>query len=160
MADIALVFDGRAFTGDLVLDEIAGLATDRGLATAVIVSLFTDRRARGDDALPGADSDRRGWWGDALPPSVDGRPLDGDRIGSRLWLLSREKVTRDTLQRARDYCAEALAWMTKVGLARRVEVETWAEGDRLCAGIVIHKPDGGAETMTFDRLWQEQAHAV
>lgn len=57
-----------------------------GLDTAVIISLFTDRRALEDDATPDFTENRRGWWGDTY--DAQQRP-----IGSRLWLLSREKQT-------------------------------------------------------------------
>jgi phage gp46-like protein len=162
--DIAIVFNGHAWTGDLLLDPWAGLGVDRGLATAVIVSLFSDRRARQDDRLPGGADDRRGWWGDAMPPR-DGtsQVMQGDRIGSRLWLLEREKVTRETLARAKDYVAEAVAWMVRDGLARRIDVETWADGQRLCWRLEVHRPDGAADTMTFAVLWrgqEEAGHAV
>jgi len=52
------------------------------LARAVIISLFTWRRANPDDVLPAGD-DRQGWFGDTFAE------VRGDRIGSRLWLLSR-----------------------------------------------------------------------
>ena len=92
--------------GDLLLDA--------GLESAVLISLFTDRRAVADDTSVG--DDRRGWWGDAYPE----RP--GDLIGSRLWLLSREKQLPATLRRAEEYAAEALQWLVTDGVARSVAV--------------------------------------
>lgn len=74
------------------------------LKSAVWMSLGTDRRAENDDVLPGGDGDKRGWWGDSFRPR---------RIGSRLWLLERQKITADTLLRAEEYAAEALAWLTE-----------------------------------------------
>lgn len=69
------------------------LQGDDGLMTAVIISLFTDARAHDDDPLPdervGVSSDRRGWWGDCLPDAQGEQTLES--IGSRLWLLWREK---------------------------------------------------------------------
>ena len=63
MTDLALHFAPGAWSADLSI--LGGdLATDDGLRTAVIISLFTDARARADDPLPEADADRRGWWGD------------------------------------------------------------------------------------------------
>jgi phage gp46-like protein len=37
------------------------------LTRAVLISLFTWRRAADDDALD--DEERFGWWGDSFPPS-------------------------------------------------------------------------------------------
>lgn len=106
------IFDWAVAGGDL--------ADDGGLYTAVALSLFTDRLANPDDALPAANGDRRGWWGDVyLPLSADGTP---DHIGSRLWLLARAVQIPETAQRAQAYCVEALAWLVDDGVAARVDV--------------------------------------
>ena len=113
--DIRTAYDAGTLALDFALDG-ADLATDEGLETAAAISLFTDRRAGRDDALPGGDDDRRGWWGDAFAG------VEGDLIGSKLWLLGREKNLPEALNRARDYGAESLAWMVEDGIAERVEV--------------------------------------
>ena len=92
------------------------LVADQGLQTAVVVSLFTDRRAEPDDAIPDGSNDRRGWWGDTYAA------IPGDQIGSRLWLLGRAKETQDTLNRAREYALEALQWLVDDGLVKSVDV--------------------------------------
>ena len=91
------------------------LALEDGLATAVILSLFLDARARADDALPDGGTDRRGFWADTVAPAVE-----RDRTGSRLWLLSREKTLPEVLRRAHDYAAEALRWLVEDGVASRL----------------------------------------
>lgn len=96
------------------------LAPDDGLETAIILSLFTDRRALPDDPLPDGSDDRRGWWADAW--------AEQGPVGSRLWLLEREKDTRDVVNRARDYAEEALQWLVDDGIAERIEVMAgWVE---------------------------------
>lgn len=114
MADIEtfIANDGLGSRFDLRLAGGA-LAADHDIKTAVLISLFTDRRAEADDVLPDAAASRRGWWGDAL---------NTRRIGSRLWLLAREKQLREVLNRAREYADEALAWLVEEGVARRVVV--------------------------------------
>ena len=82
MTDLALVWDATAYAGDLRVDG-ADLGAEGGIRTAVLLSLLSDRRAESGD-LPAGATDRRGWWGDTLAA------VDGDRIGSRLWLLGRE----------------------------------------------------------------------
>jgi len=112
MVDLALLFTERG-DFDLVIenDDLLG---DEGLMTAVTVSLFTDRVARTDDPLPeylpGHFSDRRGWWGDLIRENGRSRP-----IGSRLWLLFREKELAETVRRADDYTQECLAWLPLQG---------------------------------------------
>ncbi len=156
MTDIRAVFIGERMVSDFALDAGALLA-ENGLETAVVISLFTDRRAEPDDPLPAEATDRRGWWGDVAPPIVNGRPVEGSRLGSRLWLLSREKQLQSVVERARTYCAEALAWMIEDGVCERVDVE--AEIVRtgvLGVGITIYRPDADAVSFRFDYAWQGQ----
>lgn len=91
------------------------LATESGLRSAVIVSLFTDARAKPDDVLPDGTTDRRGCCMDSFLP-------EGESFGSRLWLLSREKELPEVLQRAEEYAEEALQWLIKEGAAQFVSV--------------------------------------
>lgn len=123
--------------GDLVLDDT--------LETAVVLSLFLDARARDDDTLPNGGTDRRGWWADTVAPVAE-----GDRLGSRLWLLSREKTLPEVLRRAHDYTTEALAWLTEDGLARSVEVQaTMPRPGLLGLAVRIMLPDGSEKSFTY-----------
>lgn len=125
------------------------LAIEDTLDSAVLISLFTDRRAHPDDVLPDRKTrthpvtlDKRGWCGDALME-------DGDRIGSRLWLLTREKQTEETRRRAVEYCEEALQWMINDRLIASFDIDAqWHAGGRLNALIVLSLNDG--ETRTYD----------
>ena len=133
---------------DLALENLA-LVRDDGLQTAVVLSLFIDRRAEDDDELPDNTGDRRGWWADAYPAIAE------DRIGSRLWLLSREKQLPSVLARAREYAEEALAWMVEDGVAEAVEVEaSWVRSGLLGLLIRIVRPSAPAVEYKFDYLWE------
>ena len=128
MTDAALHWDDAVYAGDVGLSG-ADLVREEGLRTAVIVSLFSDRRAEPGDIPEGEDP--RGWWGDAIAE-------DDDRIGSRLWLLGRSKQTPDVPVRAEEYAREALAWFVEDGIADRVDVSAeWAGQGRLCITPVI-----------------------
>ena len=113
MSDVRTIFVDISKGAGYALDAL-GLVADDGLQTAVILSLFTDRRANADDVLPGDPADQRGWWADAYPM------LPGDKIGSRLWLLNREKQLARVLSRAQEYAREALQWMIDDGVASSV----------------------------------------
>jgi len=104
----------------------ADLATDDGLQTAVILSLFCDRRAEADDVLPDASGDRRGWWADAWPD------VAGDLWGSRGWLLERAKELPEVERRAEAYAEQALAWLIADGVASAVR----ASAQRLRRGVL------------------------
>lgn len=147
--DAALIQFGDKPVFDLDLAD-GDLATDSGLKTAVIVSLFTDRRAEPADALPDGSGDRRGWWADAWPAR------ERDRIGSRLWLLSREKELPEVRRRAEDYAREALQWLIDDRIAQAVRVEaTTRDGDILHLRIVIARAGGGEVDMQFNTLWRD-----
>ena len=122
------------------------LAKVNPLYRAVIISLFTWRRARPDDELP-AD-ERMGWWGDTFPK------VQHDRIGSRLWLLTREKITSATPLKAKEYIEEALTWLLEDGIASRIDVTAERQGlSMLVATCQIYKPDGSMEDIRFANIW-------
>lgn len=149
MPDIATIFDGDLLQGDLALDG-ASLAEDAGLTTAVVLSLFSDSRALDIDELPPGETDRRGWWGDIVPPA--GVEPGDDRFGSRLWLLAREKQTNETLNRARGYATEALQWLVEDGIAESVDVDSeWFATGVLALEIRINLK-GGAITERHFKL--------
>ncbi|MDR1165751.1 MAG: phage GP46 family protein [Deltaproteobacteria bacterium] len=128
--DIALIFTEH---GDFDVDiRDRDLVGDESPITPITISLYTDRAAKPDDSLPsfmpGQKVDRRGWWGDLIRD--DGRVSP---IGSRLWLLSREKELRATVDRAQEYAVEALDWI-------RAEQGTYA----------IAASDGGRGRLLFE----------
>lgn len=136
---LALVLDGQSVE--------LGLNSSEPLVRAVAVSLFTWRRANPDDALPGTD--RLGWWGDTYAT------ISGDRIGSRLWLLCRSTLTERTVQSAREYAQEALAWLVEDGVATSVEVQAERLGlSALALGCRINRADGAPVGMRFSNVWE------
>lgn len=144
--DIAIVWDAERSSGDWQLTGEGGLLTAPALETAVMISLFTDARAAPDDRLPPGDGDRRGWWGNAL---------GDDPIGSRLWLLRRAKRLPETLNLARDYIREALAWLVADGIAARVDVSTeWLTPSRMGARITISQAGGGTAALRAEWAWE------
>ena len=148
MSDIRLAWDGMG--ADCVI-KLADLEREDGIESAAILSLMLDARARDDDALPdslpSAGGDRRGWWADSVAPEAE-----GDRTGSRLWLLSREKTLPEVLNRARGYAAEALAWMVEDGVATSVSVTADMPRKGLLAlSVVITLPDGEKSHINLTR---------
>ena len=125
-----------------------GLDSAEPLVRAVLISLFTWRRANPDDKLP-AEA-RQGWWGDSYPVQPN------DRIGSRLWLLGRSKLTAETVRQAREYAIEALQWLMDDGVVARVDVEAERQGlDRLALACRIYRTDGRlAADIRFTNAWE------
>lgn len=113
------------------------------LTRAVVISLFTHRRADPDD---NADVPM-GWWGDTWPMVAN------DRYGSKLWLLQRSKLTNALVNTVRNYMREALQWMQDDGVVSRIDIEIQRTGiNELGNKIVIWRRDGPV-TISFNDLW-------
>ena len=115
------------------------------LTRAVLISLFTWRRAADDDALD--DEERFGWWGDSFPTQAN------DRIGSRLWQLQRRKLTDDTERDAEAFARESLKWMLDDGRVTRIDITTLRGVDRLDLRVVLHMRESGPIELFLDNLW-------
>ena len=116
------------------------------LAQAVLISLFSWRKSNADD---GVDiPHRQGWWGDSFAV------VQGDRIGSRLWLLQREKVTEITARRAEAYAEESLRWLIDDRILSRVEVKASRESaSQITLSVVCCKPNGERVETVFKNVW-------
>ncbi len=111
--DIALQYDQTRLGCDLVWNG-GDFALDTTPVTNMLMALGCDRRAHPTDTLPEPGTAfldqpgamladlRRGWCGDALD-------AQGQRTGSRLWLLARAKATEQTRKLAEGAAAESLA---------------------------------------------------
>ena len=151
--DIKIIWDNDTFEGDIEYNN-GDLTRESGLETAVLMSLFTDRRASVDDELPDPNNtDRKGWWGDQVVVE------EGDQIGSKLWLLSRGKTDQDTMIKAEGYAKEALEWFIDDGVSAKNEVfvERINRPDgsaTLALDVKLYQKDGNIIAMKFDDLWQ------
>ncbi len=110
--DAALTFDPETRQCDLALSDDFDLAIDETPITPMLLSIGLDRRAAPDDELPQGRSrflqphglsERRGGPTDALD-------ANGQRAGSRIWLLSRAKRTEITRGMFQFWLQECLAW--------------------------------------------------
>lgn len=144
--DISLLFPKGTIYADIFISA-PDLKTGDELESAIIISIFTDRRANDDDDLL-QDADPRGWFGDSFNPNRN------DKIGSRLWLLRRAKMTDDTIAKAREYVIEALRWLVDDNVASSINVETSRYNmSTLAISIEVIKPQG-SETFYFQYVWE------
>lgn len=153
MGDIALIWDTATGTMDIEIDsEADDLTSDEGMRTAVLMSLFLDARAEPEDTLPDNSGDRRGWLGDELAEN------DGDRIGSRLWLvLNRGKLTPDIVRQVEQYSAQALQWLVEDGAASAVDVTAELLPNGVAWAVDIERPGRGTLSFRFDHVWTAEA---
>ena len=147
--DIALLLNNFIWDVEIQNGDLVG---DGGLETAVVISLFTDKRVT-EEQLPAFQTDRKGWWGDMIPVT------ENDQIGSRLWTLSREKILNETLRKHEDFCREALEWMIEDGVASSISIDaTYNEKFYLVLEINITRPEQ-TETL-FNVIWDERAVTI
>ncbi|MBT9263590.1 phage GP46 family protein [Pseudomonas sp. MG-9] len=117
------------------------------LTRAVLISLFTWRRAMTDD--PVDDEELFGWWGDSYPTIAD------DRIGSRLWLLRRVKLTDATQRDAEFYANEALQWLLDDGHVIAIEIASEKHDiSRLNLVVILTIPGGDRVEIKPNSSWQ------
>ncbi|EOF7240278.1 phage GP46 family protein [Enterobacter roggenkampii] len=113
------------------------------LTRAVVISLFTHRRADPDDNVDVP----MGWWGDTWPVVAN------DRYGSKLWLLQRSKLTNALVNTVRNYLRDALQWMQEDGVVTRIDIDIQRTGiNELGNKIVLWRRDGPV-TISFNDLW-------
>jgi len=143
MSDIANVWDANIAACDFAMSGTQ-LAGGADLPTAILISVFSDRIAETDDALPDASDDARGWWGDMDEPV---------RVGSRIWLLERSKQTAQVPLKAKDYLAEALQWLINDGVVAKFDIDAAFEGNQLRARVVAYRRDGKTVAQNFSWVW-------
>jgi len=151
MTDLALIHDPNNYSPLFDLSILGGeIVTDNGLYTAVVLSLFLDKRASPDEV---EDDDLRGWWGNQFND-------DDDEYGSFLWLLKREKQKEEVAGLAEDYALDALAWMVEDGIVSNAVVVTeWVERGVLGMVVKLKKPNGDEISFRFNNLWNEVLNA-
>lgn len=152
---LRLTWDNSVGAGRLATTDEGALDTDGNIETLVLLSLFTDAEATPAEIQEAALDEQRGWWADA--DTV--RPADQRRMGSKLWLLSREKTTLATLRRAEGYALQALLWLKTEGLAESITVlASKPRSGWLGLEIAITRPN--KLLPKFTRLWELQTDAL
>jgi phage gp46-like protein len=163
LPDIRLVqntlFPKTGVTVDWLLLDDGTLDDTQALATSVIVALGTDRLAQPDDLLPDPDStDRHGWWGDLDAELI----WDGWPIGSRLWLLRRDKIEGPgsrrgpTTVRVEHYIREAIQPFLDRRIGSQMTVEATRVGtEQINALVRIFRGPQLEIELRYQILWTD-----
>lgn len=167
--DIRLVQDPRfPDNSGIVIDwqllNDGTLDETQSLATAMIVALGTDARADESEELPDPDStDRRGWWGDLDAEFI----WDGWPIGSKLWLLRRQKITGpeaqqgSTLVRVESYIRQAVTHFISRRIGSQMFVQAsrhgffGAGGERIDALVRLYRGPVMEIELRYSVLWSD-----
>ncbi len=151
--DIAILWDNVTQIGDVKYSE-SDLVIEDGLTSSVILSLFCDDRATDDSEITNLYG-KRGWWGNLLSANEG---VTG--LGSNLWLISRKKVTQETLNLTEQYATDALQWMVDDGVIANVEVSATNSREIMTSilnlDIKLFFEDQETIVIKFPDLWNNQ----
>jgi len=127
------------------------LQYDQSFDTNIQLSLFTDRRASESEVQQ--PNKRRGWFGDVFTT------LDGYQIGSKLWLISQERLTTSTLNKAKAYAQTALQWIVDKGYATRIDIAAIPDNnENIYLTIKILVNNDIVASFTY-RIWRNSQYA-
>lgn len=132
-----------------------GLKADQALNTAILLSLFTWRRAEVYDVLP-AGSDPKGWWGDLV--DIDDTSSEAP-LGSRLWLLTRATLNDATMKLAESYAYEALQPLVDQGAVARFVCTATVNKVQgfLTLAVDAYSQDGQLiYSQKFEQIWRQE----
>ena len=143
----------EAVTLDWLLQPAGTLAAGGDLETAALIAMLTDGLADPDELLPEHGGDRRGWWAD-----LDAQDIWGAApIGSRLWLLGREKATEQVRARAEAYLRSAFKPFVDLQIATSIDVVAVRTAtDRIEATVTIWRGPNDAIALRFQSLWDDR----
>jgi len=129
---------------DFQIGADGDILTEDQLDTAILVSLFTDRRAEPYQVQQAHL--RRGWIGDLETPD--------DLWGSTLWLHDQSRMTADTASLVREAAQGGLDWMVRDDIASEVFSRAEAKITGLDLVVDIKKPTGKSESFLVS-LWDK-----
>lgn len=140
--DAVLTIDEQTNAYDFTLDENGDIKTEEFFDTSLLYSLFGERRASPDE-VPEPQL-RRGWIGNSSE----------FENGSKIWLLSQARLTRDTLNRLQDEAEKALQWLVDDGLAVSIDqVVASVSRGRVVLDITIRRSRDKVDRKFFT-LWE------
>lgn len=145
---IQVTYDDLKQYADIAVQNGA-LIDGEDLSTAVLLSIFTYRRAADAEINPAATFQGGSWQDTYLQ----------DLQGSRLWLLRRKSATQANLLLAQTYIQEALQWMLDDGVASKIEVATQRGNSiaQLQFTVNIYRP---GDKSPWSGTWRIQFNAL
>lgn len=128
---------------DISLDESGDILTRDFFDTALLVSLFAEKRAL-EFEVPTSNF-RRGWIGN--------ESFDNDfEIGSKIWQFEQSRITRDTINSINAAATDGLEWFITQGLVDNIIVDTVVEDGELVLNIGIFRQNSRVDKRFYD-LW-------
>lgn len=149
-----------AIAGADEIDNIGGLQAKAALHTAVILSLFSDKRMPDNHPLRKyVGDDQRGWWGDGVDVQADQGETE---LGSLLWAFERAVLTDETRQWVEAVALDALAPLVTQKAVVRIDANATANyaANRCDLAIQLYGADGQLiYDQRFENIWQQTTTA-
>lgn len=129
---------------DLIIDEdTRDLEVGEGLESALITSLFSDRRAARDEVANPLK--RRGWIGNLVAE------VPGDNFGSGLWLYEQKRLEGEVATGLRSEAEQSLDWLVEENLLTSVSAQVIMSPEKRGVFLMIHltSNSGDATSMAY-----------
>ena len=142
VVDTDLAIENTTVDFDISIDADGDILTDDFFDTAILYSLFGERRASSSEVSEARL--RRGWIGS------EGAPFEN---GSKLWLLTQARITRTILSRLEDEAVKALEWMVTDNIAVAItDVTATVSNGKVALNLTIERSTDNVERRFFE-LW-------
>lgn len=102
--DITFIKDTNGIFDIGILKQKQDIAIDDYYKNKVLISLFTWRR---DNNFLKDNENKYGWWGNSVSENKD---ISDVTIGSRLYQMEGEKLSKQNILKIEDFIKEALSW--------------------------------------------------
>ena len=139
--DIAFKIDSKGFY-DIDLTDNGDLLSTQGLDTAILMSIFCEKRAN-EDEIPRPEY-RRGDWSNEL------NEISDYEVGSKLWLLDQARTSQSSLDDAIEYIREGLQWLIDDGYILDVDITGELTTRQATFTITLTKLNNTTETKVFE----------
>ncbi len=140
--DAVLRIDPTSGLYDINLDENGDIESADFFDTSIMYALYGEKRAGPEEVS--SPEFRRGWIG-------NGSDFEN---GSKLWLLSQSRLTRDTLNRIEDEARKALQYLVDDGLAVSISrVNAALKNGSVVLDITINRSPDKVDRKFFT-LWE------
>jgi len=124
---------------DISLDTDGDIATQDSFDTALLMSLFCERRALPSEVT--TPNLRRGWIGN-----------DGFEIGSKLWLYEQARINRDTMNGVNTSANNGFKWLVDDKLLASVSATSTVTQSALSLTVELKRFNSTVEYRYYD-LW-------
>lgn len=101
----------------------------------ILICLFTDGSLN-DDELPEFISENRGWWGDSVKISINGR-RENCVWGSGLWIYDRSKLNDDVLVDFKEKIKSSLRVAIDAGIIEEPEIMVSRQNDQISFVLIF-----------------------